>query len=332
MAILEVEHLSVAFQTDKKTLRTAVRDVSFQVDSGSILGIVGESGCGKSVTASAIMGLLPRTTARLTGGSIRLDGRELTNLSDRQMREIRGRKIAMIFQDPITSLNPAYPIGWQMAEMLCAHERLSKSEARQRSIELLRQVGVADPQTRIKDFPHQLSGGMSQRVMIAMALSANPQVLIADEPTTALDVTIQAQVLDLMTRLQKELHTAVLLITHDMGVVADMADHVLVMYAGQVVEYAPMHELFGNPRHPYTQGLLRSLPRIDRDQSTLFSIEGTVPSAGEELPGCRFAPRCPHCTELCHTCPPQLHSIGQARIRCHLYHSNEEAQPCQSPS
>lgn len=326
MPILEVENLSVAFKADRKTKQTAIRDVTFSVDSGTILGIVGESGCGKSVTASAIMGLLPRTTGEVTSGSIRLDGEELTALSDKQMRDIRGKKIAMIFQDPITSLNPVHKIGTQLVEMLQANEEISKKDAWEKSVELLKKVGVSDPERRMKNYPHELSGGMTQRVMIAMALSSEPQVLIADEPTTALDVTIQAQVLELIKKLESDLNAAVLLITHDMGVVADMADYVMVMYAGEVVEYAPVRDIFKEPKHPYTQGLLRSLPRLDRDSGELYSIDGTVPPAGQEMTGCRFAPRCEKCMEKCNTLKPQLRELNHRKIRCHLYDGGEAGE------
>ncbi len=323
MPILEVENLSVAFKADRKTRQTAIRNVTFSVDSGTILGIVGESGCGKSVTASAIMGLLPSATAEITSGSIRLEGRELTRLSNREMRDVRGKKIAMIFQDPITSLNPVHKIGAQLVEMLRANENISRADAWQKATDLLKKVGVSDPERRMKSYPHELSGGMTQRVMIAMALSAQPQVLIADEPTTALDVTIQAQVLELIKELQSELGAAVLLITHDMGVVADMADNVMVMYAGEVVEFAPVKDIFKNPRHPYTRGLLRSLPRLDRDSGQLYSISGTVPPAGQEMPGCRFAPRCESCMEKCTASKPELTCVGSSQVRCHLYDGGE---------
>lgn len=319
MPILEVENLTVTFKVDRKTKSKAIRDVSFSVDKGKTLGIVGESGCGKSVTASSIMGLLPRSTADIASGSIELDGQELTSLSDKEMRSVRGKKISMIFQDPITSLNPVYRVGDQLVEMLQAQKKLSKKEAWQKSIELLRMVGVADPERRVKDYPHQMSGGMTQRVMIAMALSCDPEVLIADEPTTALDVTIQAQVLELIRDMQRKTNTAVLLITHDMGIVADMADNVMVMYAGEVVEYAPVREIFKDPLHPYTQGLLKSLPRLDRDSEELYSIEGVVPGADEELPGCRFAQRCPRATEKCRSVKPQYLDLGDRKVRCHLY-------------
>jgi peptide/nickel transport system ATP-binding protein len=227
--------------------------------------------------------------------------------------------MAMIFQDPLTSLNPAYTVGRQMVEMLQVNLGLPKKEALERAVEMLRKVGVSDPERRVKEFPHQLSGGMIQRVMIAMALSVSPKVLIADEPTTALDVTIQAQVLELMNDLKREMDTAILLITHDMGVVADMADDVMVMYAGEVVEHGPVDQLFHTPRHPYTQGLLRSLPRLDQDMDLLYTIEGTVPSAAEELPGCRFAARCPECRAICRERkPPMLRLEGQS-VRCHKY-------------
>jgi oligopeptide/dipeptide ABC transporter ATP-binding protein len=317
--VLSVEHLSVAFQTDRKHSVTAIRDVSFQLERGKILCIVGESGCGKSVTASSLMHLLPKGQGKVTGGSIRLDGRELIELTDRQMRSVRGREMAMIFQDPLTSLNPAYTVGKQMVEMLRVNLHLSKKEALEQAIEMLRRVGVSDPERRVREYPHQLSGGMIQRVMIAMALSVKPKILIADEPTTALDVTIQAQVLELMNDLRRETDTAILLITHDMGVVADMADDVMVMYAGEVVEHAPVQQLFRTPKHPYTQGLLRSLPRLDQDIEFLYTIEGTVPPASLELEGCRFADRCPECREICRREKSPVIREEQRQIRCHKY-------------
>ena len=318
MALLEVRDLTVSFRTDRKAKAAAVRNVSFSVEKGTTLGIVGESGCGKSVTASAIMRLLPKTTGEITNGSILLDGCELTTLSEKEMRKIRGGRISMIFQDPITSLNPVQRVGTQMVEMLQVRQKISHGDAMRRAEELLRNVGVSDPARRLRCYPHELSGGMTQRVMIAMALSCSPSVLIADEPTTALDVTIQAQVLELIHLMQQQTQTAVLLITHDMGIVAENADFVMVMYAGEVVEYAPVSDIFTSPLHPYTQGLLKSLPRLDRDMDILYSIEGTVPAAYDELPGCRFAERCPQCREQCRMQPPPMRDLGQRRVRCHL--------------
>jgi oligopeptide/dipeptide ABC transporter ATP-binding protein len=317
--VLTVQNLSVAFAVDRKHSVTAIHDVSFSVDRGQTLCIVGESGCGKSVTANSILQLLPREQGKITGGSIRLNGRELTGLTPHEMRAIRGKEIAMIFQDPLTSLNPAYTVGRQMVEMLRAHQDISKKDAETKAVEMLRKVGVSDPERRIREYPHQLSGGMIQRVMIAMALSVDPEVLIADEPTTALDVTIQAQVLELMNSLKSEMNTAILLITHDMGVVSDMADFVMVMYAGEVVEYAPVEALFEQPLHPYTQGLLRSLPRLDQDMEELYTIEGTVPPAGAEILGCRFAERCPDSTEQCRTAKPPVVSLEGRQVRCHKF-------------
>jgi oligopeptide/dipeptide ABC transporter ATP-binding protein len=316
--------LSVAFQVDRKHSVTAIREVSFRLEPGKILCIVGESGCGKSVTANSMMGLLPKGQGKITGGSIRLNGRELTGLPDREMRAVRGREMAMIFQDPLTSLNPAYTVGRQMVEMLQVNLGLSKKDALGRAVEMLGKVGVSDPERRVKEFPHQLSGGMIQRVMIAMALSVEPKVLIADEPTTALDVTIQAQVLELMNELKRQMDTAILLITHDMGVVADMADDVMVMYAGEVVEHAPVAQLFREPKHPYTQGLLRSLPRLDQDIDQLYTIEGTVPPASQELPGCRFADRCPECRGVCREKKPAMVQLEDRQIRCHKYDQGGE--------
>lgn len=318
MPVLEVENLSVSFRVDKKTRITAVRDVTFSVDRGSTLGIVGESGCGKSVTANSILRLLPKNIGRIEGGSVRIDGTELTTLSDKEMRKVRGKRISMIFQDPVTSLNPVYTVEKQLVEMICAGSSVTKKQASDHALQMLKKVGIADPERRMKEYPHQLSGGMSQRIMIAMALSPNPEVLIADEPTTALDVTIQAQVLELIKSLQRENDAAVILITHDMGIVAEMADYVMVMYAGEVVEYGTARDIFTNTAHPYTQGLLNSLPRTDREVETLYSIEGTVPEAGEEITGCIFYERCNQARPLCNQLHPDFKIKGGHMSRCHF--------------
>ena len=315
--LLEVRNLKVEFRTRKQAL-TAIHDVSFDVFPATTLGIVGESGCGKSVTATSLLRLLPRETSRVCPGSVvRLHGKDLLEMSDREFRQIRGNKISMIFQDPMTALNPVYTIGDQLIEMLTAHRHMKRSEAFERGVEMLEKMGIPSPRQRMKEYPHQLSGGMRQRVMIAMALSCDPELLIADEPTTALDVTIQAQILELMGKLKEQFHTAIMLITHDMGVIAEMADEVMVMYAGEVVEYAPVTELFDHPRHPYTQGLLRSIPRLDQDAQELYTIEGTVPGLNEMPEGCRFAGRCPYATEHCRASAPPLREAAPGiKVRC----------------
>jgi oligopeptide/dipeptide ABC transporter ATP-binding protein len=291
--LLEVRGLGVGFQTDDGLL-TAVDDVSFSLERGRTLGLVGESGCGKSVTARALMRLLEHPSGRILRGEVRLDGRDLLPLPIEAMRQVRGREIAMIFQEPMTALNPVHRVGRQIVENLLLHEPLSPQAALKRAVELLDWVGIPAPDRRIDEYPHQLSGGMRQRVMIAMALSCNPKVLIADEPTTALDVTVQAQILDLIRRLQKQTGMAVLLITHDLGVVAETCDEVAVMYAGRLVERAPVHELFAHPLHPYTRGLLDCLPKLDQVPKTpLPVITGRVPGLRDLPSGCRFAPRCP---------------------------------------
>jgi oligopeptide/dipeptide ABC transporter ATP-binding protein len=292
--LLDVRGLGIGFQTDDGLL-TAVDDVSFTLERGRTLGLVGESGCGKSVTARALMRLLEHPSGRVLRGEVRLDGRDLLQLPIEAMRQVRGREIAMIFQEPMTALNPVHRIGRQIVENLILHEPLSSQAALRRAVELLDWVGIPAPDRRIDEYPHQLSGGMRQRVMIAMALSCHPKVLIADEPTTALDVTVQAQILDLIRRLQKQTGMAVLLITHDLGVVAETCDEVAVMYAGRLVERAPVHDLFARPLHPYTRGLLDCLPKLDQAPKTpLPVIAGRVPGLRDLPSGCRFAPRCPN--------------------------------------
>ena len=291
-SLLKVEGLQVQFQT-KKGVNTSVDGVSFSIGKGEILGIVGESGCGKSVTSLSILQLLG-TNAKISQGSIKLSGRELLGLSEEEMCKIRGNEIAMIFQDPMTALNPTLTIGEQLIEPLVIHQGYSKADARREAVEVLKKVGIAAPEKRMKEYPHQLSGGMRQRVMIAMAVSCAPKLLIADEPTTALDVTIQAQILELMLELREKMNTAIILITHDMGVVAETADNILVLYAGKVVEYGSVKEIFNAPKHPYTQGLLSSIPPLEEDVEELNTIDGTVPAPGQMPSGCRFAPRCPN--------------------------------------
>ena len=316
--MLKVNDLQVDFLIGKDEL-TAVHDISFSVEKGHTLAIVGESGCGKSVTATALMRLHPKETSKISKGTIELEGQDILSLPEKEMRNIRGHKISMIFQDPMTALNPVHTIGKQIMEVYRTHNRsMSKKEAFEKGVEMLAQVGIPLPRQRMLEYPHQLSGGMRQRVMIAMALAPDPDVLVADEPTTALDVTIQAQILDLMRNLQKELHTAVILITHDMGVVTDMADEVVVMYAGEVVEYGTLQEIFDDPCHPYTRGLLKAIPRLDMDDSQeLFVIDGVVPPISEYGTTCRFANRCPYACEACndHTIP--LHTVGGTHtVRC----------------
>lgn len=324
--ILEVKDLQVDFMIGKSQL-TAVHDISFSVKKGHTLAIVGESGCGKSVTATSLMRLLPKETSKISKGSVMLDCVDLLTLSDKEMYKIRGDKMSMIFQDPMTALNPVYTVGKQMIEMLRTHHKMTKKEAFEKGTEMLEMVGIPLPRQRMLEYPHQLSGGMRQRVMIAMALSCNPNVLIADEPTTALDVTIQAQILDLMNNLKKELDTAVLLITHDMGVVTEMADEVMVMYAGEIVEYGTVEDIFDRPSHPYTQGLLKAIPRLDMDDSEeLYMIDGIVPSLSEYGTSCRFANRCPYATDACRSEQIELRNVESGHIvRCNRYENSKEA-------
>jgi len=296
--LLEVDDLSVHFATEDGMVR-AVDGVSFALDRGEVLGVVGESGSGKSVTAMTIMGLTRGVNAKF-GGAVRYQGTDLLQVSDTEMQNYRGNEIGMIFQDPMTSLNPVYRVGEQITEAIRAHEQIDKRQARKRAVELLKQVGIPNPESRVDDFPHQFSGGMRQRAMIAMALSCNPAILIADEPTTALDVTIQAQIIELIGRLKRDFDSAVIMITHDLGVVADIADEILVMYAGRVVEAAGTRDLFYDPQMPYTWGLLGSIPRLDRPRpERLYSIKGAPPSLINAPPGCKFRPRCPHAFEKC---------------------------------
>jgi oligopeptide/dipeptide ABC transporter ATP-binding protein len=318
--VLEVKNLRVFFTT-KDGIIPAVDGVSFTLGRREVLGVVGESGCGKTVTNNAILRLIPKHSGQIMpGSSIRLQGRELKELTERQMSDVRGRDVAMIFQDPMTALNPVATVGRQIAETIRRHQRVSRRRAFAKTIELLDRVGIPDPETRIREYPHQLSGGMRQRVMIAIALSCNPMVLIADEPTTALDVTIQAQILKLMTELRNQMDTGIILVTHDMGVVADMADTILVMYAGHVMEYANADLIFERPMHPYTKGLLASIPRLDKDVPRLNSIEGTVPVLGKDMKGCRFASRCSQAQDHCTSQRPPLFVMsGGRQVSCWLY-------------
>ncbi len=312
-ALLEVSNLKTSFLTDDGEV-TVVNGVSFNVQASRTLAIVGESGCGKSVTALSIMGLLAKPAGRIAEGSIRFEGQELVGASERVLQDLRGNGMSMIFQEPMTSLNPSYTVGEQIIEGLIKHRKLSRTQAREKAIDILHKVRIPSPEQRLDEFPHKLSGGMRQRVMIAMALVCEPRVLIADEPTTALDVTIQAQILELMRTLQQETGTAIVLITHDLGVVAEVADEVLVMYAGRVVERAPVHDLFDMPQHPYTIGLLGAIPRLDLEQTRLVSIEGQVPSPAQPLSGCSFAPRCPFAQPACSNQVPALREVGNAHF------------------
>jgi peptide/nickel transport system ATP-binding protein/oligopeptide transport system ATP-binding protein len=314
-----VRDLQTTFDLTKTLSVRAVDGVSFDVHAGETLAIVGESGSGKSVTSLSIMGLLPKDVGRVSAGSIKLNGREITQLDDTAMRDIRGKEIGMIFQEPMTSLNPVHTVGQQISEMVIRHEGLSKSKARARAIEMLDLVGIPEPRTRVDNYPHQMSGGMRQRAMIAMALACEPRILIADEPTTALDVTIQAQMLELMADLQKKLGMAIIFITHDLGVVAEVADRVVVMYAAQVVETASVDDIFRNPRMPYTAGLMNSIPRLGSsvNKVRLEAIPGTVPALTSLPEGCRFHPRCAYATDICKSAIPQLEAADDGHmIRC----------------
>ncbi|MDH5540814.1 MAG: ABC transporter ATP-binding protein [Rhizobacter sp.] len=316
MPLLEVTNLRTRFVTEDGEF-AAVDGVGFSVDAGRTLAIVGESGCGKSVTALSIMGLVPQPPGRIAGGSIRFEGRELVGLPLRELQDLRGNGMAMIFQEPMSSLNPAFTIGEQIVEGLLRHRPLSRAQATERALAMLEKVRIPAPAQRFHEHPHKLSGGMRQRAMIAMALACEPRLLIADEPTTALDVTIQAQILDLMHALQQETGTAIILITHDLGVVAEVADEVVVMYAGCVVEQAPVQVLFAQPQHPYTVGLLGSIPRLHGEPRRLAAIVGQVPSPLRTPPGCRFAERCPFADAKCHAESPPLQALGDGhRAAC----------------
>ncbi len=320
MALLEVRDLVTEFPTRRGVVR-AVNGVSFSVDRGEILAVVGESGSGKSVTSLSIMGLL-QAPGHVASGSITFEGRDVLAASERELERMRGGEIAMIFQEPMTSLNPVYRVGDQIVEAIRTHLDMDKRAAWARAVEMLRVVGIPSPEERARDYPHQMSGGMRQRVMIAMALACDPKLLIADEPTTALDVTIQAQILDLIYKLRDEFNMAVMLITHDLGVVSEVADRVVVMYCGQVVEEAEKYELFDRPFHPYTAGLLRSIPRLEDDSGErLYMIPGAVPNPLEMPPGCPFSDRCEHACDRCRTEAPALREVGTSgrRVRCFLY-------------
>ena len=324
--LLSVQNLKTYFYTDEGVVR-AVDGLTYELHKGETLGIVGESGCGKSVHALSVMRLIPTPPGKVVEGEILFQGTNLLKLPEDEMRRIRGNRIAMIFQEPMTSLNPVLTIGEQIAEAVMLHQRLSKKDAWDRAVEMLEKVKIPLARERVRDYPHQFSGGMRQRVMIAMALSCNPSILMADEPTTALDVTIQAQILDLMRELQKEFNMAIILITHNLGVVAEMADNVVVMYAGRPVEHASVHDTFRDPRHPYTWGLLHSIPKLYERKERLIPIEGQPPSLIDLPPGCTFAPRCPFAMEVCVKAdPPEYPVTDDHYARCYLHseHATEE--------
>jgi len=317
--LLQVRNLTTRFRTERGML-TAVDNVSFDLAPGETLAVVGESGSGKSVTALSLLRLIPDPPGGIAAGEVIFEGRDLLKRREDEIRAVRGDRVAMIFQEPMTSLNPVYTIGAQIAEIIRQHERLGRRAALDKTVDMLRLVNIPNPERRVRDYPHQFSGGMRQRVMIAMALACNPKLLIADEPTTALDVTIQAQILELLAEMKSRLGMAVLLITHAMGVVAETAQRVVVMYAGKVVEEAPVGELFSRPRHPYTQGLIRSIPRLDRagSKTRLETIAGTVPNLLDPAPGCRFAPRCEYTFERCLKDDPPLFAAGAQTSACWL--------------
>lgn len=322
--LLQVENLSVVFHTDEG-IAQAVSDVSLTVHPGETLALVGESGCGKSVTALSLLRLIPIPPGEIAQGKINFQGSNLLTLPETAMRAIRGNDISMIFQEPMTALNPVFRIGAQISAVLRLHRKMSAAEARTETIELLRRVGIPSPERRLDEYPYQMSGGMLQRIIIAMALACNPKVLIADEPTTALDVTIQAQILELLTQLQQESSLAIILITHDLAVVAETAHHVVVMYAGKVMESAPVEELFAHAMHPYTQGLFDSLPSVNEPGERLTTIKGNVPPATQFPQGCRFHPRCPHAMPVCKTTiPPLANGSATHPVACWLYHEHSE--------
>lgn len=320
--LLEVKNLKTQFKL-KKGIVNAVNNIDFSIDKGEILAIVGESGSGKSVTSLSIMGLV-QDPGKVVDGEILFKGKDLRKRSDKEIQSIRGNEISMIFQEPMTSLNPVYKIKNQLMESIMTHMNLSKKEALERAIKMLDLVGIPSPEKRINDYPHQMSGGMRQRVMIAMALSCHPELLIADEPTTALDVTIQAQILELIQSLREKLNMAVLLITHDLGVVAETADRVIVMYCGRIVEEATAEELFRHPKHPYTVGLLESIPKIDEDRERLYMIKGMVPNPLDMPKGCPFSDRCEKCMDKCRQAVPAFTNVNGSKVRCFLYSDEVE--------
>ncbi|MFL0251861.1 ABC transporter ATP-binding protein [Clostridium neuense] len=317
--LLEVRKLKTYFNTDEGTVK-AVDDVSFKIKEKETVAVVGESGCGKSITAMSIMGLVPKPIGKIEGGEIIFKGQNLLSMNNNEIRDIRGNEIALIFQEPMTSLNPVFTIGYQIGEVLILHKKMSKKKALEEAIKLLAMVKVPRPEEIVRCYPYELSGGMRQRVVIAMAIACNPKLLIADEPTTALDVTIQAQILDIMRELKEKMSTSILLITHDLGVVAEMADYVVVMYSGKIVEKAPVIELYENPKHPYTIGLLKSKPVINKFQDELYSIKGQVPNPLDMPEGCYFNPRCKRAKDVCKNKRPSLKEVGEGHyVSCWLY-------------
>lgn len=324
--IIEIKDLCVEFKTVEGTVK-AVNHLSYTLHKGEKLGIVGESGSGKSVSSLGMMRLIPNPPGEITNGEILYNGKDLVKESEKEMQKIRGNNISMIFQEPMTSLNPIIKCGKQIAEALTLHRGMNKKEAMQEAIEMMKAVGIANPEVRAHEYPHQMSGGMRQRVMIAMALACRPQILIADEPTTALDVTIQAQILDLIRELNESMGTSVVFITHDLGVISELCDSVLVMYTGHIVEQAPVSELFASPKHPYTQGLMDAIPRITRDRAPLKTIKGMVPNPTERIEGCSFWPRCPYAEEQCKKEIPPMYRISQDRkVRCWRYENVQEEE------
>ena len=321
--ILEVKGLKTYYYTQKRVV-PAADDVNFTVQRGEVVGLVGESGCGKSTVARSLVGLIDKGYTRIEAGEVLFDGKDLTKASKKELCAIRGKKISMIFQDPFVSLSPVYTVGDQIFEVMKAHNpKLRRKDAQPRILELMHKVGIPSPELRVRDYPFQMSGGMQQRIMIAIALACNPDILIADEPTTALDVTVQAQVLDLLRDLKDEFRMSIILISHNLGVIASMCDRIMVMYGGVVVEEGTSVEIFKNPKHPYTQGLLASIPSIAEDKEELYSIRGTVPTFSVPVTQCRFAGRCDHCTEQCLRVEPPLTDLGNGRkVRC--YHAGKE--------
>ncbi len=325
--LLEVEDLRTYFYTEDGVV-PAVDGISFTLDKGKTLGIVGESGCGKSVTSLSVMRLIASPPGKIVSGKISFEGKDLLKISEKEMRKVRGNEISMIFQEPMTSLNPVFTIGDQICEAILLHQKVTKKQARQQAIELLKKVGIPSAEKRVDDYPHQMSGGMRQRVMIAMALSCNSKLLIADEPTTALDVTIQAQILDLMKKVRNDFRASIMLITHDLGVVADLADDVIVMYAGKIVEKAAVRHIYKNPKHPYTQGLLGSIPKLNEVKERLHVIEGTVPNPFCMPEGCRFNPRCRYAKDICiQKQPPLLKVEEDHEAACWMLTDYKETAP-----
>lgn len=326
--LLQVKNLKTYFYTEDGIVK-AVDNVSFNIKKGETLAVVGESGCGKSITAMSIMKLIPSPPGVIKGGEILFEDRDILKLTDSELRNIRGNNISVIFQEPMTSLNPVFTVGFQIEEAVILHRKLSKSEARKTAVDMLKMVGIPRAEKIVDSYPHELSGGMRQRVMIAMAMSCNPKLLIADEPTTALDVTIQAQILDLMRDLKEKLNTSIILITHDLGVVAEMADYIVVMYAGKIVEEAPVIELFKNPLHPYTVGLLKSKPIINKEQNELYSIPGQVPNPLNMPKGCYFNPRCERAVDKCREIQPELQNINSKhKAACWIYDTADSSDDC----